>query len=288
MIRFGFTTHSFYFLLESKTMRCTKRLFAGMAMIVLIGVAATATATWEDSKMHYPQLPNPNGWDVKLEQYYKVLGDDFLCTETGPIGGIHFWQSWQGDHFGAINSISVGIYSNNPMGAYGWSEPDQMLWAEHFDPIDIGFGATSTGDQGWFDPSGYEPGGGSYALHDHDYYRQIDLYPKPSNQFYQIQGMIYWLVLSIDSERVPPFTQAVEIGWKTSGSPRWGDAAVWASSPPGGPMGEWMMLASPTTYQPLDLAFVITGVPEPSTLALLSMAAVAMAGYAWRKRKAGC
>jgi hypothetical protein len=272
---------------KRRTMRSLAKLLTGVAMVVLMDVAASA-GDWDYSKMHYPQLPNPNGWDVKLEKYDKILADDFRCTESGPITGIHFWLSWQGDKFGTINSIDVGIYSNNPSGPSGWSQPDQMLWTMHLDRIHAAMyaGPTGIGDEGWFNPNGSGPGEGTYALHDHDYYQRYDLLPE--NPFMQLAGMTYWLVLNIDSIPTPPSMDPVQVGWKTSGSTQWGDAAVWASSPVGGPTGPWIMLADPTTFEPLDLAFVITGgVPEPSTLVLLGMAALALAGYVWRQRKAG-
>ena len=160
MIRFGLSDHSFHFLLESKTMRCTTRTVCRHCDGSVAGRCRHGDGHLGGQQDALPATAQFQWLGREARSCTRrCAGRRFPCTETGPIGGIHFWQSWQGDHFGAINSIGVGIFSNNPMGAYGWSEPDQMLWGEHFDPIDIGFGATSTGDQGWFDPSGYEPGG---------------------------------------------------------------------------------------------------------------------------------
>ena len=56
--------------------------------------AGPAAAYWDVSmphKMHFPQLPDPFGWDVHFEDYY--VADDFECSESGPLRDIHFWIS---------------------------------------------------------------------------------------------------------------------------------------------------------------------------------------------------
>ena len=50
-------------------------------------------------KMHFPQLPDPNGWDVKADGGL-CLADDWQCDGTGPVRDIHFWGSWKGDVVG--------------------------------------------------------------------------------------------------------------------------------------------------------------------------------------------
>ena len=45
-------------------------------------------------KMHFPQLPDESGWDVRATRPV-VLGDDWRCSETGWVKDIHFWGSWQ-------------------------------------------------------------------------------------------------------------------------------------------------------------------------------------------------
>ena len=55
-------------------------------------IAVPALADWDigdGHKMHYPQLPDPNGWDVNLTGN-KVF-DDWRCGGSGPVDDIHFW-----------------------------------------------------------------------------------------------------------------------------------------------------------------------------------------------------
>ena len=84
-------------------------MIAGLALIL----APPALADWDpgdDYKMHYPQMPDPEGWDVCLVCQW--LADDFGCTETGPITDIHFWISWHADDVMEVvveRGVQVGL-----------------------------------------------------------------------------------------------------------------------------------------------------------------------------------
>jgi hypothetical protein len=94
----------------------------------------------------------------------------------------------------------------------------------------------------------------------------------PEIDFDQEEGKIYWLVLDADIQE-----ELRAFGWKTSRS-HFMDTAVYSTS---GNSGPWTAMYDPTTGEPLDLAFVI--VPEPSTLILVSLAALTVAG--WRRKR---
>ena len=52
---------------------CTLLIFGG----------TIAVADWNEGdghKMHYPQLPDPNGWDVDFHDW--MLADDWQCSES--------------------------------------------------------------------------------------------------------------------------------------------------------------------------------------------------------------
>ncbi len=55
-------------------------------------------------KMHFPQLPDEDGWDVNATQP-QVLADDWTCSQTGWVKDIHFWGSWQGGDAGLITGL---------------------------------------------------------------------------------------------------------------------------------------------------------------------------------------
>jgi len=98
-------------------------LFVG-APVALGGGAPPPTDGWDPCdphKMHYPQLPDPNGWDVAFWFEFMMffpyeLADDWQCSKTGPVDDIHFWISWQGGMQGEIGPVMVSIYSNDPCG----------------------------------------------------------------------------------------------------------------------------------------------------------------------------
>ncbi len=54
-----------------------------LTSLCLLVAAGTVLAHWDPGdtyKMHYPQLPDPNGFDVSLAF---DLADDWLCTLSG-------------------------------------------------------------------------------------------------------------------------------------------------------------------------------------------------------------
>lgn len=65
-------------------------------LLCVLALAAPALADWEPGdghKMHFPQLPDPDGWDVRASAL--CMADDWLCTETGTVDDIHWWGSCQ-------------------------------------------------------------------------------------------------------------------------------------------------------------------------------------------------
>ena len=60
-------------------------------------LVAPVLADWDPGdghKMHFPQLPDEEGWDVNAT-FPKVLADDWTCSGTGWVEDIHFWGSWR-------------------------------------------------------------------------------------------------------------------------------------------------------------------------------------------------
>ena len=244
-----------------------KLLLVSLCLLFATGVALGHWDEGDPNKMHFPQLPDPYGWDIAFDDYeglQRPLGDDWLCTETGPVKDIHIWVSWLGDEACQVTSLDVSIYSNNPSGPGGYSQPNESLWQRTLSLANGDYTVRDygTGDQGWYDPFEVEA-----ISNDHNDFQQINI-TNIENAFNQAEGEIYWLVVSAVWNVEPVHW----LGWKTADvneypAPYTGehfmDDAVWWDG------ANWQELRDPYTNESLDLAFVIT--PEPATIALLGL-----------------
>jgi len=177
-------------------------------------------------KMHFPQLPDEEGWDVNAT-LPMVLADDFLCTKSGHIKDIHFWGSWKGDVVGDILFFVVSFHKNIPESPpeTPYSRPGMVLWEmevpiEHVHVIPI----DPPTMEGWYDPST-----GEVIPNDHGSYFQynicLDEFLYLFDMFYQEEDSIYWL--NISAAVSDP--GATRWGWKNSNE-HWMDDAVWGLS----------------------------------------------------------
>lgn len=245
-----------------------------LIMICVVCVCLTSIACanvedpWEDAKMHYPQLPDPYGWDVAFND--TVLADDWQCSQSGAVSDIHFWISFRGYNEPIPPAIisptfAVSIFSDIPAGTVApYSMPGDLLWSQIFTPDQYDVQLAGCSPQGWLNPLTQE------ALpEDHLAYFQVDI-DFIADPFVQEEGTIYWLGLQLLSDTFP-----YEIGWKTSESPHFNDDAVYLLGEQG-----YQELVYPYNDpfgrggQSIDLAFVIT--PEPTTIGLLTLGGLAL------------
>ena len=239
-------------------------------LAVLLTLVATASADWDPGdghKMHFPQLPDPNGWDVNFTNAFpipKVLADDWRCSQTGPVEDIHFWLSARGDQLPPdffINNIHASIHEDDRTGAF--SKPGGLLWEADFPTGSFAIRQYGTGDQGFYDPAE-----NLIVPNDHHNIWQANI-TDIADPFVQEIGKIYWLDLSVTPLII---TGGSEFGWKTS-MDHFEDAAVWLDS--SGPIPQWRPLTDPFgVSEQLDMPFVIT--PEPATMSLLCIGGLAL------------
>lgn len=256
-------------------MRIEKRILIAVVLASVVVLSGAVRADWmpdDGHKMHYPQLPDPNGWDVDVTVGF--VADDWMCSQSGPVDDIHFWISAERDYVGNwIDFIDVAIYDDVPAVAGdpgSYSHPGEKKWSSRVqdqaaagDTFTI-FLPPQQGDQGWYSPYS-SAGPGYHTVNDHTNYWQVNI-KDIVDPFVQTEGKIYWLEIHIIPNNVPggesPF-----FGWKTS-LDHWNDDAVYLDGE-----SNWQELYDPRPdLQPpmsLDMAFVIT--PEPVTLLVLAL-----------------
>ncbi len=224
------------------------QILLAVATVLAVGIARADWNIGDPYKMHFPQLPDPAGWDVAAVTPNPpppaAVADDWLCTRTGPVSDIHIWFSVQRDAPFQPGLVAFSIWTDVPAGPGRYSQPGQMLWGGVFGPAQYSIRFWGTGNQGWLEPPG------QFIPNDHAQIWQLNV-TQILNPFIQLQGNTYWLGVNF----APDWNSLV--GWKTSPD-HWNDDAVWWN----GQLGGWEELRDPLIGDSLDMAFVIT--PEPS------------------------
>ena len=218
--------------------------------------AITARADWDPGdpyKMHFPQMPDPNGWDINIHDF--TLADDWQCSETGPVSDVHFWVSYQGDGPPNLNTITLSIHNDVPAGTDGvpYSRPGPPVWG--ITTGEFTSRGPFIGDQGFaYDPG--NPDQSQWVRPDHTQYWQINV-TNIQDAFIQHEGNIYWLDVHAENDLM--------VGWKTT-TDRWNDKAVFWDEP----NSQWLPIVDdPTNGEPIGMSFVITPEPQSSALAAL-------------------
>ncbi len=244
-----------------------------LCSVCVLLASSMAFGDWDPGdghKMHYPQMPDPFGWDVYADASQTwgpgLIADDWQCSQTGPVDDIHLWGSWSQDMIDEITNVHVSIHSDIPAGTGGanYSMPGDLLWQRDFSATQVMVRPYGTGDQGFYVPE-WETNG--IWTNDHQGIHQINI-DNIDNPFTQNEGTIYWLDIQVTHNAPDPWW-----GWKTS-IDHFNDDAVWWDYN----LGMWQELRDPFTNESLDMAFVIT--PEPTTLCLIGLGSLML-----RRRK---
>lgn len=240
-----------------------------LIMILLIGASTILTGTtladWKDGdnhKMHFPQLPDLDGYDIDATHLLSggdemvELADDWVCSGSGKVRDIHFWGSWFKGDSSPINSFTITIYENvlaDPLVPY--SRPGEILWGPRdFEEWDED-GPIESGWQGYIDYCE-----DNTWVHNHETYYQYNIEDIP-DPFEQNEGETYWLGITAN---IFPYTFEPHWGWKTADRDKYTDpaepgkhyldAAVYRCG-----AGDWKRMNDPDAYgKYFDLAFVIT------------------------------
>lgn len=259
-----------------------------LGIILALMPASSALADWDPGdphKMHFPQLPDPLGWDVEIVSAQHETADDWQCSQTGPVEDIHFWVSCPSEPAPGgpgvctslepnVTSVTVTIYSNIPDPEPGnpdtFSEPGTVLWGPFtYGPTEFSWRLVDSPPlEGFADPQQ-----DIWTVNDHFNYYQINI-EEIQDPFTQQEGEIYWLAVWVT------WSSGVHnMGWKSS-TDHFEDVAVYRTLEPGNP---WARLIDPSDTG-LDLAFVITGeppaVPTQSRWTMMALGVVLLGGLA--------
>jgi hypothetical protein len=237
-------------------------MWAGLTVMLLTVAVQADWYVYDGHKMHYPQMPDENGWGVDVTR--GILADDFMCSQTGFIEDIHFWIAWKGGYVGEVQEVCAWLYADVPAGAdpdpsIKYSHPGELVWSRIFSPNMFSVIDYGQGEQGWYSPF-TDPV--QHIGNDHFSYQQVNI-EAIIDPFYQRKGTIYWLALQV----IPASTNGY-VGWKTTLSP-YNDTAVY--------FDDAALKYIPLIYDDVawDLAFVIT--PEPTTFLMCAMGGFAIA-----------
>jgi hypothetical protein len=206
---------------------------------------------WYNHKMHFPQLPDLIGWDVNATMP-KILADDWQCSQTGWVTGIHFWGSWKDldqdpttdDFYTPMPYFLLSIHENIPADAdTPWSRPGRQIWS--WEGEIPGMPSEPPTMESWFDPNT-----GAWNCNDHIPYWQYDFdvanANPPADSFFQYKDQIYWL--NISAMQIP---EPYKWGWKNT-TDHFMDDAVYTDNEPAGP---WYPIVEPPRCNWFDVYF---------------------------------
>jgi hypothetical protein len=237
-------------LLGGCKMRKFKCITLFFGFLFLISSLQPCLGHWipEDGwKMHYPQNPDPRGWDVCLRRM--AVADDFECIESGAITDMHFWISWKNDLVDEVLGWTISIYSDAN------SQPGQELWRFKRGKIELRQEQSSL--QGWLCPC-MNNETDKVIPDNHTWYALVNI-TEIEEPFTQKETEVYWLVIRANATLYESPRPQPEVGWKTSVD-EWGSPALWRSWPLSS-SDAWQPVTSPdgTSNKPHHMAFVING-----------------------------
>ncbi|HEV2454226.1 MAG TPA: hypothetical protein VGY98_08195 [Verrucomicrobiae bacterium] len=232
--------------------------------------ARAQTECVDTNGVKYLQPPNLAGYDVSDSLGY-VLADDFVCTNSGPIIGIHIWGSWLNNVHGVITNFLLGIYSDIPAttnagGQVTPSKPGTQLWTESFGPGQFVENPVGASQEQFISPASVNIVGPDTEVWLYCFF--------PTNPFVQMgtadAPTVYWLAAYAQGENFgPQYNETPQYGWKTTPIVQ-NDVSVFigGTTLPGS-NAPWILNTtpqnSPAGAQPIDLAFELTTATNVAT-----------------------
>ncbi len=243
-----------------KTSRSNEVFVLLLSLVALLTAPASASFKWvQEADLEETGLAIEATINYQDAMY--VLGDDWECTEIGPITDIDITGAWALDAppMGDPNNVEFTLAIHADISAEenpdGYSMPGEILWTGHFGPGQFIVGEGMSETKGWLTP----PNQYWYPCCDKIYGYSFDI--EEWDAFVQ-QGtagdpVVYWLTVQAH----PLVEEDKYFGWLASVD-HWNDKAVhgFGIHPYNGP---WAPLVYPQEHvwagQAIDLAFAIGG-----------------------------
>ena len=268
-------------------MRHAREMLTAVVVISLAAGACWAGGPTAEVKWSQPVVRAPLdpifivGWDEpSMDPLPPIVADDFMCEDPRPVIDVHWWGSFpeiqMGAPVGQPDGFKITFWKDVPAGAMTWSHPG--------DPIHTVDVRQYTGDHAGYDVEldVYLLSGGEELIAVDEAF-QYNATFDPVDYFDQVPGTIYWI--SIQAYFDSP-EDANLWGWKTR-EHYWNDDAVRGSlvTPTGGgpEVLEWEPIIG-LDEESWDLAYELS-VPEPTTMAMLSVAGVGVLVRRRRRRR---
>jgi len=244
-----------------------KHAFVLLTVALALALVLPALADWDiGDPAKWVQLPDesPEGLYVSSHRntWGSLLADDFHCTETGRITGIHIW----GDRMAGpgVNGFNIAIYADIPaeQSPTGYSMPGELLWEYQ---AASGFFTSrdwTTGTWDWLEPPDYYYPSRDITCQQYNFaFDEAEAFLQSGTPSVPV---VYWLSVQAYGFEPMEFAQAVS-------AEHWNDDAVFVVGGQQPYVGEWDELRYPEQHpyfgESIDLSFVIvgeddTGVPE--------------------------
>ena len=242
---------------------------AGVLGLLLLVMPYAGSADAPRDPIKWSQLPDMyGGLDFSTEiKVPSLVADDWLCRDGLPVMDIHWWGSYWIPPSGytyysdklpnavpppGVVSLTLAIWSDVPQGpGVPFSHPGQQLWSHAATNFNETFyGKTEFGE---------------------DVYQYFVRLPE-EDWFLQEKETIYWLSIQANFPN-----SSNQWGWHES-KYHWNDATVQDFMGSG-----WYALRN--NLYDVDMAFELTTVPEPGSLASLAVGLLGMVGWVARRMR---
>ncbi len=247
--------------------------------IVIVGLSFQASAGVDDQVEIVKWIQPPdmdNGFDLESQwdptdcEPDIIKADDWMCPDGRPITDIHWWGSYRCNEPYEPEGFAILIY-DDAVHAAGYPCPGNLL-----EDYYVAFG-----DAGETALPGVDSEGETVY--------EYSLYLPEDDWFHQDQGTYYWISIVAVAPNTgdPPIwgwhtgivdpeeAEELDLAWAVTGLVD--RTGVMPPTIPEGNPEEWAYMEG------FDMAFALTTVPEPGTLALFGTAAVGL--FAIRRKK---